>query len=121
MTALEPQKTRTYPSLEIASFLTGIALCQTNFSKLMEIAEFLSGEPIWTHELACEDIIRPIQDEGYRQFPLMPSREDAAKDYKAAIYKVVEAYGTAIEVTQGYVERKADPLTTAMAAFSKET
>jgi len=104
---------KTFPTLYVASCLTGTALCEgMTYSTMHEVATLLFGGDVWTHELGTGPISAAYQAEGYRQFPLMPTREEAHGDFMAAAAKASAAYGATVEVQPGNCRRHADPLTT---------
>jgi hypothetical protein len=104
--------TKKFPTLIVASTMTGIALTKTTFSEMMECASWLCGYPIWTHELAHGPTIDQYKTEGYEQFPAMPTKAEAEADYVAAAAKAISAYGEAVEVRQGSSKRHEGPVDT---------
>lgn len=104
---------RTFPTLHVASAITGIGLTTgMSYSNIQEIASHLFGAPIWTHELVHEPTKDAYVEEGYRQFPDMPTREEAMADYEAAAAKAVAAYGATVEVAEGSHGRRESPVDT---------
>lgn len=104
---------RTFPTLHVASALTGVGLTTgMSYSNIQEIASHLFGAPIWTHELVHEPTKDAYVEEGYRQFPDMPTREEAMADYEAAAAKAVAAYGETVEVAEGSHGRRESPVDT---------
>jgi hypothetical protein len=102
---------KTFPSLAVASAVTGIGLCDgLSFSLMGEITSHILGYPVWTHEIP--DAGRRAWLVLKRQFPLLPSRDDAASDWKAAAAAMTAAYGAEIEIRAGAGERKESPLDT---------
>lgn len=103
-----------YPTLEVASALTGIGLCDIKggYSKMMEIYSHLLGESIWTHELAHEPTVDAVREEGYRQFPDMPTPAEASADFEAAAAKATAAYGPTVFVHKGAHGRRENPMST---------
>lgn len=105
--------TKTFPTLRVASTITGIALTHDmTYSDMQEIASHLFGAPIWTHELIHEPTKDAYVEEGYRQFPDMPSQAEAEADFKAAAAKAVAAYGDTVEVAEGTHGRRESPVDT---------
>lgn len=109
-------ETKEFPTLVVASTVTGIGLCEgLNYSKMQECAEWLCGHPVWTHELAYQPIIDRYKSEGYRQFPQFPSVEEAETDYAAAAQKAIAAYGEVVSVEKGEGKRDGSPMQTILA------
>lgn len=105
--------TRTFPTLHVASTITGIGLTEgMNYSDMQEIAAHLFGAPIWTHELVHEPTKDAYVEEGYRQFPDMPSQAEAEADFKAAAAKAIAAYGDTVDVAEGTHGRRESPVDT---------
>lgn len=104
---------KTFPTLHVASTITGIAMDEgMTFSRMQEIASHLFGAPIWTHELVHEPTKDAYVEEGYRQFPDMPTAAEAEADYRTAAAKAVAAYGDTIEVEEGSHGRRESPVDT---------
>jgi len=82
------------------------------YSRMQEIASHLFGGPIWTHELAHEPTVDAYREEGYRQFPAMPTPAEAKADYLSAAAKAVGAYGETISVAEGSHGRREHPVET---------
>lgn len=105
---------KSFPTLVVASTLTGTSLCEmSGFDPIMDCASHLFGAPIWLHEVIHEPTKDAYTEEGYRQFPGMPTRVEAQADWRAAANKAVRAYGNTILVRQGDHGRRESPLTTA--------
>lgn len=108
---LAPTEKKNFPSLAIASAATGICMADgMNVSKFQEIYDFVLGHPIWTHELPGygPEVYRLLRE----QFPLMPTREAAEADWKAAANAMTVAYGNEVSVRPGFGERTRSPLET---------
>lgn len=104
-------ETKEFPTLLVASTMTGIGLGDgLTFSDVQECAEHLFGGPVWTHELAYEPIYSQYKAEALRQFPDMPTREEAEADYKAAAKAAVERYGQTVSVKRGNCKRDIGPV-----------
>jgi len=102
-----------FPSLVVASCLTGIALTtMKGFGEVHAVAAQLLGDDIYTHELAYEPLMEKVTAEGYWQFPLMPTRAEAEADWEAAAAKVTKTYGATVIVRKGTGGRREDPVTT---------
>lgn len=104
---------KSFPTLYVASTITGIGLCNgMKFSDMQEIASHLFGASIWTHELIHEPTKDAYVSEGYRQFPDMPTPQEAQTDYQAAARKAISAYGDSVEVQEGSRGRRESPVDT---------
>ncbi|MCO5144566.1 MAG: hypothetical protein M9895_00155 [Aquamicrobium sp.] len=104
---------KTFPTLRVASTITGIALTHDmTYSDMQEIASHLFGAPIWTHELVHEPTKDAYVEEGYRQFPDMPTAEEASANYETAAIKALAAYGDTVEVAEGTHGRRESPVDT---------
>ena len=105
-------ETKEFPTLIVASALTGVALTQMKFSDMHPVIEWLFGGPVWTHEFVHGPTNDIYTSRGYEQFPDMPTTAEAKKDYKAAAAKAIAAYGPSILVAKGDDGRVASPITT---------
>lgn len=104
---------KTFPTLHVASAVTGIAMCEgMNYSSMQEIASHLFGASIWTHELAHEPTKDAYAAEGYRQFPNLPTEAEARADWHAAARKALDAYGETLTVEAGNHGRREAPTET---------
>lgn len=104
---------KTFPTLQVASTITGVGLAEgMTYSDIQEVASHLLGAPIWTHELVHEPTKDAYVEEGYRQFPDMPSIAEAEADYRAAAAKAIAAYGDTVEVEEGTHGRRESPVDT---------
>jgi hypothetical protein len=83
-----------------------------SFSNIQEIASHLFGDAVWTHELGTGPTMDAVREEGYRQFPDLPTPVEAANDYAAAARKAVAAYGETLTVAEGTHGRRESPVTT---------
>jgi hypothetical protein len=101
-----------FPTLIVASTLTGIGLTNMTFSDVHEVIEWLFGGPVWTHEFVHAPTNDIYISRGYEQFPNMPTQFDAEKDWKGAAEKAVAAYGETVIVAKGENGRQASPLQT---------
>lgn len=102
-------RTKQFGTLEVASALTGIAMCTTSVTRMSEICAWLLGGPVWTHELIHEPTMDAVKGEGYRQFPLLPQRENAQANWEAAARQAVVIYGETLTVHEGTHGRREHP------------
>lgn len=103
-----------FPTLVVASTLTGVALCHMRgIGPMHECIEWLFGGPVWTHEIVHGPTQDVYVEEGYRQFPDMPRADEAEKDWRAAATKATAAYGETVSVARGNPDqRRESPLDT---------
>ena len=104
--------TKEFSTLTVAGALTGVCLEDGGFDKIHECSEHLLGRPVWTHEFAHKPTQEAIIAEGKRQFPDMPSQEEAENDWQAAAQKAIAHYGKTVLVTQGSAPRTTGPVGT---------
>lgn len=101
-----------FPTLVVASAVCGVGLGAMKFSDMHEAVEWLFGGPVWTHEL----VHGPTQDayvsEALEQFPKLPTRAEAEKDWQAARERVLDEYGPILSVAKGTAQRRASPIET---------
>lgn len=108
--------TKTFPTLHVASVLTGITMADgVTITQMQEIASHLFGAYIFPHELGHEPTMEAVQEEGYRQFPDMPTREQGLVDWGVATAKAVVLHGWTVEVEQGTHGRREHPADTFVA------
>lgn len=110
-----------FPTLHVASCITGIGLCEgLNYSRMKEIASHLFGDQLWTHELPHGPTNDAYTEEGYRQFPDMPTRAEAEADFEAAARKAVATYGETVTVEEGKHGRREHPFDTLKAMVPED-
>lgn len=110
-----------FPTLHVASCLTGRVLSLgMNVSTMQEIASHLFGAPIWTHELTHGPTEDAYTEEGYRQFPDMPTAIEAEADWQAAARKALATYGETVDVAKGTHGRRESPVATLAAMVPAE-
>lgn len=103
-------KTKEFPTLIVASALTGIGLCKSSFDEIQEIADHLLGYEIWTHELMNDEIKDAYRAEGFKQFPQMPTRQEALEDWQVAAAQAILTYGETVNVVRGDHKRTKGPV-----------
>lgn len=60
---------REVPAMVALSIASGLMLC--DFSDMHESIEFLTGGPVWTHELANRDFVALLSRDVLRQAPVL--------------------------------------------------
>lgn len=98
---------RTFDPRVIGSITSGILLID-GFSKMHEAVEFMTGHPVWTHELPSTS--RALIPAILARYPDMPVGE--VPDWEATATALVEKYGDAITVSAGNVARERSPMDT---------
>lgn len=94
-----------FPTHAIMTMKTDI--CMGSFSDAQELAEWVMGHPVWTHELLS--LAKPIKEELERQFPDLPT--EATKDnWKEVLATAIQTHGEHLEVIQGSAERTQNPI-----------
>lgn len=104
--------TKTFPMHAILTMRTGI--CMGDFGKAHELAEWVLGHPVWTHELASKQAVKAIKDALGKQFPDLPdSLPDVTKEnYATVLAELVAKHGTSRQVAKGSEERTQSPIDT---------
>lgn len=112
---------KTFPTLHVASCLTGIAFVEgLKYQDLQAVAAHLLGDDVYTHELGHRPTMDAVAEEGYRQFPDMPTSKEARADWSAAAVKALAAYGRTVNVQRGKHGRREHPVDTLKAMLPKE-
>ena len=94
-----------FPTHAIMTMKTEI--CMGNFGAAHELAEWVMGHPVWTHELSS--LAKPIKEDLERQFPGLPT--EANKDnWKEVLATAIQTHGEYLEVIQGSAERTQNPI-----------
>jgi len=98
---------RTFDPRIVGSITSGVLLID-GFSKVHEAIEFMTGHPVWTHELpsASQALIPAI----LARYPDMPVGE--MPDWQGTATALVQKYGDAIAVSAGDGRRERSPLDT---------
>lgn len=108
----EAPELREFPTLLLGSFLTDIMLRDTSIAEIHELAGWAAGHAVWTHELVHEPVIAPVRHALREAFPLMPDREAAQADWRAAAAAAIAAYGETVQIPRGTMARDAGPVET---------
>jgi hypothetical protein len=101
-----------FPTLVIASLVTGVMMYKGSFGDVHEAAEWLFGGPVWTHEFVHGPTSDIFVSRAFEQFPDLPTRVDAEKDWQAAAEKAIDSYGAVLSVAKGKDGRQAGPMQT---------
>lgn len=98
---------RTFDPRIIGSITSGVLLMD-GFSKVHEAIEFLSGHPVWTHELPSAS--RAVTPAILARYPDMPVGD--LEDWQATAAALTGKYGESIPVAPGDGRRDRSPLDT---------
>lgn len=104
------------PTLLLASTLSGVALKPdggVNVRSVCEVASWLLGFDIFTHEFVHPATMSDYRAAGFAQFPKLPDTAEAEADLHAAMKQALDAYGETVRVRKGTLERTQNPLGTA--------
>lgn len=102
-----------FPTLHVASAMTGVALCDgLSISRMQEISERLVGHSVWTHEFAHPGMRDHICRAGMRLFPLMPDCHEARENWQRAAARAEAIYGEWVELPLVARSRAVSPETT---------
>jgi len=101
---------KVFPTLTVATAVTGIGLGQCSYSDVMEVIGFVIGHSIFTHELADREQNARAEAAIRAQLPNLPSGELARKDWQGAAAAAVAAYGDTVTLTEGTAARTESPI-----------
>ena len=84
----------------------------TNFQEMGELAEFLLGHSIWTHEFADGALWNRLRYALLQQHPQLSAvkPEHFNDDWKAELLVCRERYGNSFRIVRGKAERQESPL-----------
>ncbi len=106
--------TKTFPLSAILSLTTGRLLCK--FSDMHELAEWIAGHPIWTHEFADVQLAERFKSLVFSQHPDLESidaSEVNSENYEPWLAAAIAQYGDCRVIEQGAQERTESPLESA--------
>lgn len=100
-----------FPLSSVLSITTNKLL--TTFSKMHELAEYITGHPIWTHEFADKELNQSLKQKVLEQYPTL--REVDAEHVNPTNYKIfleeqILKYGSELEITRGGDVRTEHPV-----------
>lgn len=106
-----PGTKKSFSPLTLASLTTGIVMIE--WGKVAEVAEWLVGHPIWTHEyLALTDELKRLALE---QYPALTV--DVGDSWEVCRDRVLAHFGETVEVARGGGVRTETPIATAVRAL----
>jgi len=107
---------KSFPTLLIGSVSSGVMLTSGyKYSDIQEVAEWVFGHPVWTHELGSKDLWLKMSKIIIAQFPEMPANDyEPIGKHKAEVLtaKLLKAYGKTVDVERGSFERERSPIDT---------
>jgi hypothetical protein len=102
---------KSFPIAAILSLTTGKLLCQ--FSDMHELAEWIAGHPIWTHEFADKLRWNSLKDAVLSQHPDLSSADASkvgASNWQEFVASSIAKYGDSRVITKGGQQRTETPL-----------
>ena len=95
----------------VASLLTTRQLCE--FGEIHELAEFVMGCPIWTHEFAEKELWETMRERVLAQRPELAGIKDegiTGDNWKVRLASIVKKHGPQITLAAGMSIRTESPL-----------
>lgn len=109
-----PDQLKPFPTLVVASASSGVGLAERlRFSDIQEVAEWVLGYSVWTHELADKALCEMLTAAIRRQLPDMPGADIEGLDaggWIALGLAAVERYGEIVSLKRGDGQRGESPL-----------
>lgn len=107
---------KSFPLHAILTMKTGKVMGP--FRDAHELAEWVMGHPVWTHELLM--VGKEIEQSLSRQFPNLPTNLDHVdrSNFKGVLAELETVHGSSLEVERGIGQRTKNPLETAVEVFS---
>lgn len=102
---------RAFPIEVIASLTTGKLLC--GFGDMHELAEFVAGHPIWTHEFACRETNQRLADTVFAQHPSVRDIDASwvtRENWRAFVEELRRKFPVPLEITKGDEARTEGPV-----------
>jgi hypothetical protein len=102
--------TKRFHTASVLTLIDGIVY--EEFGKVCELAEWVMGHPIWTHEYADRDLAARIKSALVKQHPkLADFAKGSEEHWKDALARAEKTYGKTLLITKGDEERMEGPLT----------
>jgi hypothetical protein len=100
-------ETKEFSTAAIASISTGVLF--SKFSEMHEVAEYLMGSTIWTHQFADEKLYAVLKKAILKQYPEMPTiLENVTKDnYRERLAEIENKFDKVLSICAG--ELRKDP------------
>jgi len=113
---MKPTSTlKRFPMHAILTMKTDI--CMGDFGTAQELAEWVMGHSVWTHELLI--YAAPIKKALEQQFPLLPTLATTT-NWEQVLADTIEKFGESLEVEQGCCQRTRHPIETAADVFGAD-
>ena len=92
--------TKEFPSVALATLSSGTVLIEP-FSKVHEVAEWIMGHPIWTHQFPS--LRHEIENAVLKQFPTMPTKLDGVtrENWREHADRIEAEFGKTVRVKRG--------------------
>lgn len=100
---------KTFSTAAVLTLIEGALYC--DFGEVHELAEFVAGHSIWTHEFADKALIARIKEAIFSQHPaLREFSKHIGETWQQALARAEERWGKEIEIVKGDAERTENPL-----------
>lgn len=111
-------ETKTFSTAAVVSLTSGLLLCK--FGEMHELAEYVMGHPIWTHEFASKPLWELMKSKLLEQHPDLPVEADESQPWQDYLAAACAKFGETLTITKGEEVRAADPMTTARAMLGPD-
>ena len=111
-------ETKEFQLAAVLGAATGRVLAERGFGDIHEVAEFVIGHPIWTHEFADAVLVEQLRDTILLQCPGMraavanATTVTDAETAEAFVNRWAPVYGRTVTLIQGTNERAVSPVDT---------
>ena len=119
-------ETKEFQLAAVLGAATGLVLAERGFGDIHEVAEFVIGHPIWTHEFADAVLVEQLRDTILLQYPGMraavanATTVTDAETAEAFVNRWAPVYGRTVMLIQGTNERVVSPVDTLRAAIGDD-
>jgi len=117
MTTPKDAEQRCFPIEAVLGLTTGVLLKRNGFSELHELAEFIAGHSIWTHEFADKTTVAELREAAFRQHPSLRDAErfepegQVMNEYLPAfVARAVAQFGPELSIERGSTGRTESPI-----------
>ena len=112
-------ESKSFSTAAVVSLSSGVLLCK--FGEMHELAEYVMGHPIWTHEFASKPMWALMKSKLLEQHPGLPvDAEESVEDWQGYLAAACAKFGETLTITKGEEVRAADPVTTARAMLGPD-
>ena len=110
-------ESKMFSTLAAVSLVSGRLLC--SFSDMHELAEWVMGYPIWTHEFGHRPMMAQVRNALLQQHPALASYCDIdAENWRERGEEASLQLGAELLITKGASERELDPISTLVAMLN---